>query len=172
MNLPTRMRAVQFARHGRGPEVHEVVDHAPVPIPAADEVLVQIHYGALHRLDDWVRIGWPGIGLPLPHIPGSDCSGEIVAQGKSVSGWSAGQRVTANSALWCGRCPACAQGRHLFMRHLAIWGSTMGTQADYRAVMQPVIDSVVSPRHYADAIWRMQRDRHFGKIVVDLQAWE
>ncbi len=355
MNIPTRMRAVQFARHGRGLEVYEVVDNAPVPVPAADEVLVRVHYGALNRLDDWVRIGWPGIGLPLPHIPGSDFSGEIAAQGESVAGWAKGQRVTANNALWCGHCPACAQGRtnqcdafgilgesrsgvmseyvalparnlievpkgydlrqaaaasltyltawhslvvkgrlqlgervlvvgagggvnvaaqqiaalcgaevfvvastvakaaralaagadwahdrsasadwvgavkaatqgqgvHMvvdnvgaatmqdslrslarggrvvtvggtsgydasfplgpfFMRHLSIVGSTMGTQADYRKVMQlvfqgrlqPVIDRVVTPRQYAEAMRRMQRNRQYGKIVVDLQNWE
>ena len=67
-----------------------------------------------------------------------------------------------------------------FMRHLSILGSTMGTQADYQAVMRlvfadrlhPVIDSVVTPSDYGKAIRRMQMNQHYGKIVVDLQNWE
>ena len=66
------------------------------------------------------------------------------------------------------------------MKHLALMGSTMGTQHDYQQVMRlvfagrlrPVVDSVVAPRQYAEAVQRMQANRHYGKIVVDMQAWE
>ena len=135
MNIPTRMRAVQFARHGWGLQVYEGVDSAPVPVPAADEVLVWVHDGVLNRLDDGVRIGWPGIGLPLPHISGSDFNGEIAAKGENVSGWAKGQRVTARNALWCGHCPAWAQGRLSQCEAFGILGeSRSGVRSEYVAL--------------------------------------
>lgn len=106
-----------------------------MPICAPDEVLVRVHYAALNRLDDWVRMGWPGIGLPLPHIPGSDFSGEIHALGSQVTGWTVGQRVTANNALWCGHCVACRQSHTNRCAAFGILGeSRTGVMAEYVAV--------------------------------------
>lgn len=78
------MRAVFFHEHG-GPEVLEFGEF-PTPEPAPGQVLVKLKAAALNRLDLWVRVGWPGIKLEYPHIPGADGAGEIAAIGPGVEG--------------------------------------------------------------------------------------
>ncbi len=147
MSSATTMHAIVFHAHGVELDRYQYVDHRPRPVCGADEVLIQVHYAALNRLDDWVRIGWPGIDLPLPHVPGSDFSGVIVACGADVSGWQVGQRVTGNNALWCGRCAACHQGKHNLCVHFGILGeSRTGVMAEYLAL--PARNLIAIPDNY------------------------
>jgi len=69
------MKAIVFHQHG-GPEVLKYND-APDPAIRQSDVLVRVKACALNHLDLWVRKGIPGVPIPLPHIPGSDISGEI-----------------------------------------------------------------------------------------------
>src|SRR5512142_2795566 len=115
------MRAVVFYEHG-GPETLQHREDIRVPEPRADEVFVQVHYAALNRLDDFVRIGWRGLNLAMPHILGADFAGTIARVGADVTGWSAGQRVVDNPTLWCGICPACRAGRNHQCDNFAILG--------------------------------------------------
>lgn len=67
----------------------------PIPTPPAHEVLVRIHAVSLNYRDFAIVNG----AYPLPVknnvVLGSDMAGEIVALGEEVSGWKAGDRVTA-----------------------------------------------------------------------------
>ncbi|MEA3335127.1 MAG: zinc-binding dehydrogenase [Chloroflexota bacterium] len=105
------MQAIVFHQHG-DLDALEFVDNLPVPVIAADEVLVRVSFAALNRLDQFVITGWKGLTLEMPHIPGADFSGQIVATGTQVTGWVAGQAVTANPTMWCGECSFCLQGEH------------------------------------------------------------
>ena len=71
-------KRIQFSSHG-GPEVLEYAD-VPEPAVGPGQVLVRLEVAALNRLDLWVREGWPGIKLPLPHIPGADGAGRLPAR--------------------------------------------------------------------------------------------
>jgi NADPH:quinone reductase-like Zn-dependent oxidoreductase len=75
------MKAVLFRQHG-GPEVLEYTDF-PTPEPKAGEALIRLHAAALNRVDVFVRNGWPGLKLELPHITGGDGAGEVVALRKT-----------------------------------------------------------------------------------------
>ncbi|MCQ3953998.1 MAG: hypothetical protein DPW15_12105 [Chloroflexi bacterium] len=77
------MKAVLFHKHG-GPEVLEYGDF-PTPLPKPGEALVKLHAAALNRMDVFVRNGWPGLKLELPHINGADGAGEIVELGAGAS---------------------------------------------------------------------------------------
>src|SRR5713101_5976621 len=68
------MKAIIFNAHG-GPEVLKFTD-VPDPTIRSNEVLVRVKACALNHLDVWVRLGLPGVPIPLPHIPGSDVSGQ------------------------------------------------------------------------------------------------
>lgn len=85
------MQAVQIPVHG-GPEVLELVD-LPEPEPRADEVLVRVLAVSVNHLDLWVRRGMPGMPIPLPRIPGSDGTGEVLAVGEAVKDVEPGDRV-------------------------------------------------------------------------------
>jgi NADPH:quinone reductase-like Zn-dependent oxidoreductase len=116
------MRAVIFREHSPSLDVYEVVDDMPAPEIGPDDVLIKVHYAALNRLDDFVRQGWRGLNLEMPHIPGSDFAGEIAAVGGHVSGWEVGQRVTGNPTLFCGRCRYCLRGDQHLCEQFAIVG--------------------------------------------------
>lgn len=92
------MRAAVFYEHG-GRDVLRVVDDLPVPQPGRGDVRLRMRASALNRLDVWVREGWPGLKLVLPHVTCSDGAGDIDALGEGVTGWQVGDRVGINPTL-------------------------------------------------------------------------
>lgn len=141
------MRAVVFYEHSPALEAYHLIDDMPVPTISADEVLVRVHYAALNRLDNWVRLGWKGLTLDFPHIPCADFSGEIAEVGAAVQGWSIGQRVTANPLLWCGHCRACVRGEQQRCEQGGILGEhARGGCAEYVAI--PARNLVAVPAGY------------------------
>ncbi len=91
------MKALFFHEHG-GPEVIRYGD-VPDPEPSPGEVLLEVKACALNHLDIWVRHGWPGLKLAMPHWGGSDVAGVIRAVARGVEGWTAGQRVVADPGI-------------------------------------------------------------------------
>jgi NADPH:quinone reductase-like Zn-dependent oxidoreductase len=91
------MKALCFEKHG-GPEVMTYKE-VPTPKPGPREVLIQVKACALNHLDIWVRRGWPGLSLEMPHWGGSDVAGVIERLGPEVAGWEPGQRVVADPGI-------------------------------------------------------------------------
>ena len=87
----------------------ELVD-APDPRPADDEVLVRVRACGICGSDIHGWDGSTGRRRP-PLIMGHEAAGEIAALGSAVSGWKAGDRVTFDSTIYCGRCAPCQSGR-------------------------------------------------------------
>ena len=158
------MKAIGFYEHGESLDVLRVLD-LPEPTPGPDEVLVRVHFAALNRLDDWVRKGWKGLNLRIPHVLGSDMAGEIVALGAKVSGWQVGDKVVANPGRWCNTCEWCERGEHSLCVHYGIVGEHFpGVYAEYvtvpeRALVRvpdgyPLEKAAAAPLVYLTA-WRM-----------------
>ncbi len=82
----------------------------PAPTPADDEVVVRVHACGICGSDIHGWDGSTGRRRP-PLIMGHEASGEIVATGPRVTGWSAGDRVTFDSTISCGACRFCAAGQ-------------------------------------------------------------
>src|SRR5512136_1076294 len=92
------MHATRFHEHG-GPEVLRY-EEVPDPQIGPGEALVRVRACALNHLDLHQRRGLQRVTIPLPHIPGSDVAGEVVAAaGDSIE---AGQRVMLQPGLSCG----------------------------------------------------------------------
>ena len=72
------MKASFFRNYGP-PEVLEYGE-LPDPVPAAGEILVDIHAASINAADWKMRGGTYGLNIPLPHVPGRDFSG-VVAKG-------------------------------------------------------------------------------------------
>ena len=156
------MRALVFYQHG-GPEVLAYHEDIPAPQPGPGEALIAVRYAALNRLDDFVRIGWRGLDLALPHILGSDFSGTIAELGEGATGWAVGQRVVANPTLWCGNCPQCLAGWHNRCDSFAILGEHIpGAYAEF--VRVPVRNLVAVPEGYPD-------DLAAAAPLVSVTAW-
>jgi putative PIG3 family NAD(P)H quinone oxidoreductase len=76
--MPAKMRAVVLTEFG-GPEVLRLTE-VPVPVPAADELLVRVHATALNRADLLQRRGFYPNPFPTAHdIPGMEFAGEVVS---------------------------------------------------------------------------------------------
>lgn len=101
------MRAVMYEQFGQDPTVVTVDD----PSCAATGVVIEVGATGLCR-SDWH--GWMGHdpGLRLPHVPGHEFAGTIVAVGADVSSWHVGDRVTTPFVCACGTCPPCVRGDH------------------------------------------------------------
>ncbi len=85
------MRAVRFHEVG-GPEVLRIED-VERPEPGAGEVLVQVAASAYNAADNGMRGGFLPIPVQLPHVPGYDVSGTVVALGEGVEGLAVGDAV-------------------------------------------------------------------------------
>jgi NADPH:quinone reductase-like Zn-dependent oxidoreductase len=128
------MKTVLFHNHGNT-DVLQYTDF-PTPEPGEGEVLVKLEVAALNRVDLWTRVGWPGIKLEYPHIPGCDGAGTVAGLGACVSGWNIGDRVVINSNLGCGHCPACIAGQDNRCRTWHLLGETVrGTYAQYVVIL-------------------------------------
>ena len=115
------MRAIVFDQHGSADNLRLATD-LPIPEPGEGEVRLRLHAAALNRLDIWVRNGWPGMKLALPHIPGADGAGQIDKIGIGVTGWAVGDRVVIDPRLSCGRCEACRSGKQNLCDQFSILG--------------------------------------------------
>src|SRR3954451_378749 len=86
-------------------------EDVPDPKPAAGEVLVRVRAVGVNRtLDIELTEGTSGWLPTLPHIPGSEPAGEVVALGEGVDDCAVGDRVAAAPAVHCGRCRNCLLG--------------------------------------------------------------
>ncbi len=86
------MRAIQVAQHG-GPEVL-VPAELPDPEPGPGDLLVRTDAIGVNFIDTYFRTGL--YGTELPHVPGSEGTGTVVAVGSDVDDVTVGQRVA-----WC-----------------------------------------------------------------------
>ena len=85
---PSSMRAARIHAAG-GPEALRI-ESVPVPVPAAGEVLVRVHYASVNPVD-W-KLQERG-RLPFPATPGGDFSGEVIAVGPRVTDFACGDLV-------------------------------------------------------------------------------
>lgn len=136
------MKAVRFHEHG-GPEVLRF-EEVPDPVPGPDEALVRVRACALNHLDLWERRGLERVKIPLPHIPGSDVAGEVVAAPAGTV--PAGTRVLVQPGLSCGRCAACLAGRDNECGRYDVLGF-LSDGGDAELVKVPVQNLVPLPDH-------------------------
>lgn len=127
------MKAVYFEKHG-GPEVLEYGD-LPDPQPKPGWVLVRVQAAALNHADLFVRAGWPGLKLALPHVLGADGAGEVAALGDGVKNWKVGQRVAINASVCLEQDEFTQSGQDNLCRHWELLGETLpGSYAEFVAV--------------------------------------
>ncbi|HEV2669890.1 MAG TPA: zinc-dependent alcohol dehydrogenase family protein [Gemmatimonadales bacterium] len=99
------MKAVRYEEFG-GPL--RLVD-LPDPTPRADGVVIKVGASGLCR-SDWH--GWKGhdADVKVPHVPGHEFAGTVIATGADVRKWRPGDRVTVPFSMGCGTCERCRAG--------------------------------------------------------------
>ncbi len=91
------MKAAYFSEHG-GLDTLTVGD-LPDPELGPGDVRIRVEAAALNHLDLFVREGWPGLRLPLPHVGGTDLAGVVSEVGADVAGVRVGDAVLVNPGL-------------------------------------------------------------------------
>lgn len=140
------MKAVVYRAFGEAPRIEQVPD----PAPRGDGVVLKVMASGV-CLSDWH--GWQGHDpdIVLPHVPGHELAGVVVAVGEDVTRWHVGDRVTVPFVSGCGRCPQCHSGNQQVCDFQFQPGFThFGSFAEYVAI------------HYADEnLVRLPGDMRF-----------
>lgn len=95
MNKKT-MKAFTFKRYGKSPELG--FDDVDFPSPGDDEILVKVYAVGLNPIDNMIPTGMfkRVLHFSLPATLGSDVSGVVVATGRRVTRFKAGDEVFAS----------------------------------------------------------------------------
>lgn len=138
------MKAVYFHKHGD----ESVLEYGelPAPEPGPGQVLIKVRACALNHIDIWVRKGWPGLRLSLPHILGADIAGEVAEAGAGVDQLQTGEPVVVLPGLSCGHCEWCLRGFDNYCDRYSVIGEHVaGGYAEYVAV--PAQNVVAKPEN-------------------------
>ena len=128
--LPTEMTAVRL--HGFGGPEALAAEQAPVPRPAAGEVLVRVRAAGVNHLDLDIRAGVSRLPIAFPHVLGLEAAGEVAALGPGVTGVAAGDRVAVLYQSHCGECAFCRAGEHSLCTEGMLFGvHRPGAYAEY-----------------------------------------
>ena len=140
------MKAIYYDKFQSLPTIETLPD----PSPSTDGVVLKVKATGLCR-SDWH--GWMGHDpdIELPHVPGHELAGEIVAVGKNIQNFKIGQRVTLPFVSGCGNCPDCWSGNHQvcgsqFQPGFTHWGSF----AEYVAIEYADTNLVALPETIDD----------------------
>lgn len=98
------------------------VEEVPDPVPAADEVVVDIAAAAVNFPDVLILSGDYQVKYPLPIIPGSEFAGTVVSVGSNVQNLQVGDRVA-------GSAPVGAFAERIAARASSLW--TVPAGVDY-----------------------------------------
>jgi len=141
------MQAMYYEAFGAHPVIREV----PEPTPTDDGVVIGVTATGLCR-SDWH--GWRGHDpdIRLPHVPGHEFAGRIVAVGRNIRYYRVGERVTVPFVSGCGHCSECRSGNqqvcpNQFQPGFTHWGSL----AERVAVDYAETNLVRLPDQVADA---------------------
>ena len=141
VKLGDNMRAAYFETFQQPLTIRNLPD----PTPPDDGVVIEVKANGICR-SDWH--GWMGHDgdVRLPHVPGHEMAGVIVAVGKDVHRWRVGDRVTLPFACGCGTCEQCVSGNQqvcndYFQPGFTAWGSF----AEYVAVRYADVNLVRLP---------------------------
>jgi L-iditol 2-dehydrogenase len=104
------------------------ISEMPVPAVGAGDVLVRVEACGICGSDVHGYDGSSGRRIP-PIVMGHEAAGTVAAVGAGVEGYSAGDRVTFDSTVYCGECAFCKRGEMNLCDNRQVIGVSCG---DYR----------------------------------------
>src|SRR5205085_152132 len=124
------------------PEKGLRLEEIPVPVPGADEVLVEVETASVCGTDlhiySWDE--WSQQRIHPPLTLGHEFAGTIVDRGERVRNVAVGDYVSAESHVTCGMCFQCRTGQaHMCERTRILGVDREGAFARYVAVPESVI---------------------------------
>ncbi len=130
-------------------------DDVPLPEPGINDVLIKVHKTGIcgtdlhiYEWDEWARSA-----IKTPLVIGHEFVGEVAAVGSNVADFHAGEIVSGEGHVVCGRCRNCLAGR----RHLC--ANTQGVGVNRAGAFAEYISLPVSN------VWR-----HSAHVTLDIAA--
>jgi L-iditol 2-dehydrogenase len=131
----------------------------PRPQIGSDELLVQVRACGICGSDIHGYDGSTGRRIP-PLVMGHEAAGVVAERGSQVDRFHAGDRVTFDSTVSCGTCPACRSGRINLCERRQVLGVSCqefrrnGAFAEYVVVPQNIVYRLPDefPFHHAAMI--------------------
>jgi len=108
---------------------HFVLEEAPIPGPAPDEVIIKVERCGICGSDVHIYHGVSPIKPPV--VLGHEFSGTIYLKGSAVEGFQIGDRVTAEPGIQCGKCTYCQSGRYNLCINQYTIGARLGHDGAY-----------------------------------------
>jgi threonine 3-dehydrogenase len=113
------------------------LEDVPVPEISINDVLIKVNRTAICGTDmhiyNWDK--WAQSTIPVPMVVGHEFVGEIVDVGSNVNDFTAGQIVSGEGHVVCGRCRNCLAGRrHLCAQTSGVGVDRPGAFAEYVAL--------------------------------------
>ncbi len=110
------------------------MEDVPEPEYGINDVLIRVRRTGIcgtdlhiYQWDDWARRT-----IPVPMVIGHEFVGEIVATGSNVNDFHAGELVSGEGHVVCGRCRNCLAGRrHLCAHSQGVGVNRPGAFAEY-----------------------------------------
>ncbi|HEY2935817.1 MAG TPA: L-threonine 3-dehydrogenase [Gaiellaceae bacterium] len=127
------MRALLKAKAGEGLALEEV----PEPEIGINDVLIRVRKTGICGTDLHIYAwdAWAQKTIPVPMVVGHEFVGEVVAFGSNVSDFRAGDLVSGEGHVVCGRCRNCMAGRrHLCAYSIGLGVNRPGAFAEYVAL--------------------------------------
>jgi NADPH:quinone reductase-like Zn-dependent oxidoreductase len=139
------LKVVAFHEFGASEKLR--YEDAPEPVISETESLIRVKACALNHLDIWARQGTRQERVPMPHVSGSDISGEVAKVGSLVKNHKPGEKVLIAPGISDGTCEYCTSGWDSLCDNYKIIGyETQGGYAEYVSVpaanILPIPDSL------------------------------
>jgi threonine 3-dehydrogenase len=127
------MKALVKSKAERGLWLEDIAE----PEIGINDVLVRVHYTGICGTDvhiyEWDE--WAQKTIPVPMAVGHEFVGEVVAVGSNVNDFFAGNIVSGEGHVVCGRCRNCLAGRrHLCAATKGVGVNRPGAFAEYVAL--------------------------------------
>ncbi|HEY8208215.1 MAG TPA: L-threonine 3-dehydrogenase [Myxococcaceae bacterium] len=129
------------------------MEEVPVPDVGPNDVLIRVRKAAICGTDihiySWDE--WAQKTVPVPLTVGHELTGEVARLGSAVTGFTKGERVSAEGHITCGHCRNCRAGkRHLCRNTVGIGVHRDGAFAEF--VSMPAVNVFRVPPSVPDEI--------------------
>ena len=147
-----------------GPEPGLRLEERPIPSMEAGDIRIRVEATSVCGTDlhiyNWDR--WAQSKVSQPLIVGHEFCGEVIEVGSAVSGFKVGDKVAAESHVFCGTCRHCTEGQahicenekiigvqrdgcfaeQIVMPERCVWKSPDGLPTEIATLQEPLGNSV------------------------------
>lgn len=138
------MRAAVIREYGK-----IQVEEVEKPVLMKNGVMVRVKYASICGSDQHLFKGEFHPRTKLPLIPGHEFAGIVEEAGSDVKNLVAGDKVTVDPIIWCGKCAACLEGHYPACTTLKLVGIDLnGGFAEFVSVPESMVYKI--PQHISD----------------------